>query len=251
MFKNISFGVYYPGNSLLHRLQARTKLLLLIWFTVFLTIANNHVWHFAPYIVLAFIILLGTSLAGISFNQMWRRMRLLLLLALLAAVPTIFSASDNSVALYTIPPVTIAFGQVRWAIALYGVVLMVYISLLLLPLPAVRSFLQQRRLRSMRALLILLTLGAILVLWFTRNLPPSDTFPLGPFVITDTGTWSLLSLFTVFLALYALAVILTMTTSPIALIEGMTRLMTPLRWLRLPVDEFALMALIALRFFPT
>src|SRR5260370_20600895 len=42
-----------------------------------------------------------------------------------------------------------------------------------------------------------------------------------------------------------------MTTSPVALIEGLTMLMTPLRWLRLPVDDFALMTLLALRFIPT
>jgi energy-coupling factor transport system permease protein len=64
MFKNISFGVYYPGNSLLHRLQARTKLLLLGWFTIFVTIANHHTWKFAPYIVLAISVLLGTALAA-------------------------------------------------------------------------------------------------------------------------------------------------------------------------------------------
>jgi energy-coupling factor transport system permease protein len=42
-----------------------------------------------------------------------------------------------------------------------------------------------------------------------------------------------------------------MTTSPIALIEGLTMLLTPLRWLRFPVDDFALMTLLALRFIPT
>jgi energy-coupling factor transport system permease protein len=42
-----------------------------------------------------------------------------------------------------------------------------------------------------------------------------------------------------------------MTTSPVALIEGLTMLLTPLRWLRLPVDDFALMTLLALRFVPT
>ena len=100
-------------------------------------------------------------------------------------------------------------------------------------------------------LLLLLTLTLMILLWFIRNIPVINTFPLGPFVITDTGTWSLLSLFTVFLALYAFSLLLTMTTTPIALIEGMTLLMTPLRWLKLPVDDFALMALIALRFIPT
>ncbi len=55
MFRNISLGTYYPGNSLLHRLQARTKLLLLVWLAIFLIRANNHFWHFAPYVVLVIL----------------------------------------------------------------------------------------------------------------------------------------------------------------------------------------------------
>src|SRR5260370_4517258 len=119
----------------------------------------------------------------------------------------------------------------------------------LLPVQALRNFLQTRRLKGIRILLIPLTLAVIALLWFTRNI--TNIFPLGPFVITDTGTLSLLTLFTVFIVLYAFALLLTMTTSPIALIEGLTLLLTPLRWLRLPVDDFALMSLIALRFIPT
>jgi energy-coupling factor transport system permease protein len=60
-----------------------------------------------------------------------------------------------------------------------------------------------------------------------------------------------MSFFVVFLLLYAFSLLLTMTTTPIALVEAMTILMTPLRWLKLPVDDFALMTLIALRFIPT
>ena len=76
-------------------------------------------------------------------------------------------------------------------------------------------------------------------------------FSIGPIKITPDGVWLLMSVFVVFLVLYALSLLLTMTTSPIALIEGMTMLLGPLRRLRLPVDDFALMTLIALRFIPT
>ncbi len=251
MLNNISFGVYFPGNSILHRLQARTKLLLLCWFALFVTIANHRTWHFAPYIVLVIFVVASTVLAGISLRQMWERMRLLILLSLLAAIPTIFSHNDSSQPLYTISPVHVSYMLVRWAIVIYGVVLTVYILLSLLPLPALRNLLQRPRVKRMRLPLVLLTLLALALLWFTRNMPLNSTFPVGPFVITDTGVWALLSLFTVFLALFAFSVILTTTTAPIALVEGLTILLTPLRWLRLPVDEFALMALISLRFFPT
>jgi energy-coupling factor transport system permease protein len=251
MLKNISFGIYYPGNSLLHRLQARTKLLLLGWFAVFSALANRHAWHFAPYITLAALVFLATALAGISAGQMWQRMRILVFFAIFGALLTPFSRDSGSKPLYTIGPYAVSFGVVHWAIILYGALLTAYIILSLLPVPALRDFLQGRRLKGARILLIPLTLGVIVLLWFIHTIPLSKSFPVGPFIITDTGTWALISLFTVFLVLYAFSLLLTMTTSPISLIEGLTLLLTPLRWLRLPVDDFALMTLIALRFIPT
>ena len=46
-------------------------------------------------------------------------------------------------------------------------------------------------------------------------------------------------------------VILTYTTSPIALTDAIERLLSPLRIFRVPVHEFAMMMTIALRFVPT
>src|SRR5438105_1968513 len=120
MLKNISLGTYYPGNSLLHRLQARTKLLLLLWFAIFLSRANNNFWHFAPYIVLVALVFLGTALSGVSLHQMWQRMRLLVLLAMLGAIPTLFIGTEHSEPLYTIGPFNVSFTLVRWAIIIYG-----------------------------------------------------------------------------------------------------------------------------------
>src|SRR3989440_1969477 len=180
---------------------------------------------------------------------MWQRMRLLVFFAIFGAIFAPFSHDSGSQPIYTIGPFAISFAQVHWAIVIYGLLLTIYIILSLLLVPALRNFMQNRRLKGVRIVLIPLTLAVIALLWFTRNI--TNIFPLGPFVITDTGTWSLLTLFTVFLVLYAFSLLLTMTTSPISLIEGLTLLLTPLRWLRLPVDDFALMTLIALRFIPT
>lgn len=46
-------------------------------------------------------------------------------------------------------------------------------------------------------------------------------------------------------------VILTYTTSPIALTDAIERLLSPLRHIKVPVHEFAMMMTIALRFIPT
>lgn len=47
------------------------------------------------------------------------------------------------------------------------------------------------------------------------------------------------------------SVLLTYTTSPIALTDGIERLLSPLKKVRVPVHEFAMMMSIALRFIPT
>ena len=47
------------------------------------------------------------------------------------------------------------------------------------------------------------------------------------------------------------SVLISYTTSPIALTDGLERLLSPLRVIKLPVHEFAMMMTIALRFIPT
>ncbi|MCL2526475.1 MAG: energy-coupling factor transporter ATPase, partial [Coriobacteriia bacterium] len=48
-----------------------------------------------------------------------------------------------------------------------------------------------------------------------------------------------------------LSLLVTLTTSPVALTDGLTLLMRPLRRLRVPIDDIAMMLSIALRFIPT
>ena len=51
--------------------------------------------------------------------------------------------------------------------------------------------------------------------------------------------------------LFLLTSLVSLTTSPLAMSDGLERLMAPLAWLRLPVGELALVFSIALRFVPT
>src|SRR5205823_1887192 len=67
LFKNIALGVYYPGNSLIHRLQARTKLLALFWLVAALMVANQRPWHFVPYI--AIVVLLSIDRKSTRLNS--------------------------------------------------------------------------------------------------------------------------------------------------------------------------------------
>jgi energy-coupling factor transport system permease protein len=252
MFNTIPIGIYYPGDSLIHRLQARTKLLVMFWLVIFFILANHHFWHFVPYFVVAVLLFATIALAGISPLYLWQRMWLLVVLALLGVFPTIlfYSASETR-PLRTLGPLLISYALLRGMIAGYGVLLVVFLAVFVLPLPVLQRMRQRGWFKFIRFLLILLTLFAVGLLWITRSMPSSNNLPVGPIVITYDGVWLEITLFVVFLALFAFSLLLTMTTSPISLIEGLTKLLTPLRWLRLPVDDFALMTLIALRFIPT
>ena len=173
MFEQITPGVYEPGTSVLHHLQARTKLLGVGIIVVALFVAAQRVWHFAPYLAALALVCVGLAVSGSSIRLVWRRMRLLLVLSLLSAIPTLLLTEGQPVAM------------------------------------------------------------------------------LGPLVVTVEGIWVAVDVLSIFLLVYVLALLLTTTTTPVALVEGLTILLGPLRRLHLPVDAFALMALLALRFIPT
>lgn len=251
MFSRISLGVYYPGHSLLHRLQARTKLLIIAWLAVVVAIANGHEWHFAPYIVIVALLLLAIALSGIAPRALWQRLWLLLLLTLIGIPPAIFFSNVGTTILTTFGPWPVAYGTLRLIILIYSVVPLTYLLLSLPRTARARALRQRPWFRFTRFLAFLLALVALLFLWLTRRAPASGLLPLGPLVLTYDGVWYTMAFFVAFFSLYTFSLLLTMTTSPIALIEGMTLLLTPLRWLKLPVDDFALMTLIALRFVPT
>lgn len=95
----------------------------------------------------------------------------------------------------------------------------------------------------------------LLILMFLLNL----FFTKGEHVWLDLGFWKLTGeavLQSFFLSirivlLVAGASMLTLTTSPIALTDGLEKLLSPLKVLHFPVHELAMMMTIALRFVPT
>ena len=100
--------------------------------------------------------------------------------------------------------------------------------------------------RSVKAVLFLLAFTAILNLFFHSGKTPLWE---GSF-ITYEGLY-----FTIFLAvrlflLVLSSALLTLTTTPVALTDAIESLLTPLKWIRFPVHELALIMSIALRFIP-
>ena len=102
-------------------------------------------------------------------------------------------------------------------------------------------------LKSIKAVIFFVILSAILQVFFNREGTPLWE---GGF-ITDIGLYN-----AGFIALRITLVVmgasmLTYTTTPIELSDGIESLLYPLKWIKFPVHEFALIMSIALRFIPT
>ena len=170
MLKDITLGQYFPGNSVIHRLDPRTKLLFL----------------------LVYIVALFTAVNWISYGVM---------LAFLCIV----------IALSKIPLKSIFVGMK--------------------PIVFVLIF---------TAVLNILFTDGQKVLWEFKSLRITQegiiraVFMMARIAMLITGTF-----------------LLTYTTSPIALTDGIESLLNPLKALHLPVHELAMMMSIALRFIPT
>ncbi len=250
MLNTIAIGTYFPGNSLLHRLQSRTKLLALLWIVVTMTIANQRMWHFVPFLVICLLVGLAIACSAIRPGEIWRRIWLLVVLILLGALPTLFTFSDKQdKPLRTFGPFLTSYGAGRQIV--FPLFLVMLLLLFSSWLPRTRQWWHSSWLKRVRGLPLLFGIISGGFLLVTLAIPAVTPLLLGPLVLTQSGVWFQASFFLALLVLFVLSLLLTMTTSPVALIEGLTILLAPLRRFRLPVDDFALMTLIALRFIPT
>ena len=171
MLKDITLGQYFPGNSVIHRLDPRTKLIMLVVYIVALFCAS---WWVSYALMLVFLVS---------------------------------------------------------CIAVSGI-------------PA-KSFL-----KGMKPLVMILVFTGVLNIFFTTG----EGEPLVDFwVITIYKEGLVRALFMVIriLLLITCTFMLTYTTSPISLTDGLEALLSPLKRLRLPVHELSMMMCIALRFIPT
>ena len=106
-----------------------------------------------------------------------------------------------------------------------------------------------RVLKSIKAILFFIILSAVLQLFFNKS--GTVVFEWKFIVITDAGLLNA-GFIVARIALIVLgASLLTLTTSPVEIADGIESLMYPLKWIKFPVHEFALIMSIALRFIPT
>ena len=171
MLKDITLGQYFPGNSPVHRLDPRTKLLMLVVYIVALFCAVSWVSYAAVFVFLA---------ATISISK--------------------------------IPVKSIV--------------------------------------RGMKPLIVILVFTGVLNLFFTVG----EGEPLVDFWVFTIYTEGVVRAFFMVIRILMLisgTFLLTYTTSPISLTDGLESLLGPLKVFRLPVHELSMMMCIALRFIPT
>ncbi len=102
-------------------------------------------------------------------------------------------------------------------------------------------------LKSMKAIIFFIVLSAVLQLFFNTQGTPlwENGF------ITDAGLYNAIFIVLRITLIVLGASLLTLTTSPVEIADGIESLMYPLKLIKFPVHEFALIMSIALRFIPT
>ncbi|HHV61707.1 MAG TPA: energy-coupling factor transporter transmembrane protein EcfT [Firmicutes bacterium] len=102
--------------------------------------------------------------------------------------------------------------------------------------------------RGLRPLVIILILTFLLHLFMN---PGKELFRLGPLIATYAGVYKGVLMVGRLVLLVVATSLLTLTTSPIQLTDGMEALLRPARRIGVPAHELAMMMTIALRFIPT
>ena len=93
MFNNLLIGRYMPGESWVHRLDARTKLVLSIAFIFVIFFANN----VAGYVVAAIFTLMAITLTGLGVGVFLRGVRPLLFLMFITTLLQLFFVQTGHV----------------------------------------------------------------------------------------------------------------------------------------------------------
>lgn len=91
MLKDITIGQYFPGNSILHRLDPRTKLFLTLSFIVMLFVQHNPI----PLLCAIPFVIIGYLLAGININLGLKSIKPVIPIIIFTAILNIFFTNGN------------------------------------------------------------------------------------------------------------------------------------------------------------
>lgn len=169
MLTDITLGQYYPGNSFLHRMDPRAKILCTMIFIVAIFLAQD-LWS---YLLVTAFILGSISVSGVPFKMVWKAVKPL------------------------------------WIILLFTMCIHVLTT------------------------------------------PGTELFTWGWIHISEEGIRNGVLMTLRLVYLIAFSSLLTYTTSPIVLTDGIEALLMPFKRVGVPAHELAMMMTIALRFIPT
>ena len=79
---DITLGQYFPGNSLVHRLDPRTKLLAVVLYIVALFLASS----FISYAVMFALLALSVAISGVPPRSLLRGMKPVVFIAVFTAI---------------------------------------------------------------------------------------------------------------------------------------------------------------------
>ena len=170
MLKDITLGQYFPGNTPIHRLDPRTKLLCVILYIVALFNAKSVL----TYAIMAVVLVTCILISQVHYKALTR---------------------------------------------------------------------------GLKPVYIIVAFTAIMNLFFSGGTPVADVWLLRH--ITYEGIRSAVAMVLRIVMLIMGTFLLTYTTSPISLTDALEHLLSPLKKLKMPIHELAMMMSIALRFIPT
>ena len=93
MLKDVTLGQYFPGTTAIHRLDPRTKLVLVIVYIVALFLAKNVVSYALVFVFLAAVVMISR----IQLKVLLRSMKPLLFIILFTAVLNLFFATGEPI----------------------------------------------------------------------------------------------------------------------------------------------------------
>ena len=91
MIRDITLGQYFPGKSLVHRMDARVKIVLTFVFIIFIFIANN----LPAMLLMVGMVLSAMLLSGISVRQYLKSLKAVIIVVALTSVLNLFYGSGD------------------------------------------------------------------------------------------------------------------------------------------------------------
>ena len=86
MLKDITLGQFFPGNSLLHKLDARFKIILMLAFVILVFFAKNLV----SFVYLLLLVALMAIISGISMKVLLNGLKPILMISIFTAIINLF-----------------------------------------------------------------------------------------------------------------------------------------------------------------